>query len=541
MPRLLSRPLARPSARGVLGVLVAVLVWLAVAVPVALLVFTRSTRSIALAGHDAVVRPSLDGWARIDLGPFLPGFRYPTGSRVGADIELGKTTLESYGQLFERYAFIASQPAGQIARVEEAVRDMAVVALLAGAVAGLALPLLWLLLGSRRRRELVATPRAALTTGIGATLAGGLVVTLVLVPGDRGLGTSSPDDSAWRPIAEALPDVTIPDQARPLQVDSGLLTQGTQRLVESAFDSYRTSSEFYTRAAEAAAGLGEQLRQPREGETVAVLVSDRHDNIGMDPVARAVADAAGATFLLDAGDDTSTGSSWEAFSLESLHEAFSDFEHRFFVAGNHDHGTFITEQADELGFTTLDGEVEEGPDGIRLLGVDDPRSSGLGNWRDETGLSFAEVTERITETACAAHEAGERVSTIVVHDRNNGAEALARGCVDLVVSGHLHVIVGPEQVTGENGEIGYAYTTGTTGGAAYAIAIGTKPRRDATVSLVTYREGRPVGIQWVQVSPLGAHTVGPYTPLTRRPASVGPADETADDRADDTAKGAARR
>ena len=38
-----------------------------------------------------------------------------------------------------------------------------------------------------------------------------------------------------------------------------------------------------------------------------LLVSDRHDNIGMDQVARAVADAGGATAVFDAGDDTSTG------------------------------------------------------------------------------------------------------------------------------------------------------------------------------------------------------------------------------------------
>ena len=48
---------------------------------------------------------------------------------------------------------------------------------------------------------------------------------------------------------------------------------------------------------------------PQEGETVVALVSDRHDNIGMDGVARAIADAGGATAVFDAGDDTSTGQS----------------------------------------------------------------------------------------------------------------------------------------------------------------------------------------------------------------------------------------
>ena len=71
------------------------------------------------------------------------------------------------------------------------------------------------------------------------------------------------------------------------------------------------------------------------------------------------------------------------------------------------------------------------------------------------------------------------MSTVLVHDANLGATALARGCTDLVLAGHLHAQVGPDRVLGENGEIGeigYTYTNGTTGGAAYAIALGSKPR-----------------------------------------------------------------
>ena len=230
----------------------------------------------------------------------------------------------------------------------------------------------------------------------------------------------------------------------------------------------------------------------------------------MDPVARAIADAAGATAVYDGGDDTSSGKSWEAFSLDSVSEAFDGFD-RWAVAGNHDQGRFVHRYLADHGWTMLDGDVVEGPGGTTLLGVDDPRSSGLGSWRDETGLSFAEVEQRIADAAC---DSETRVTTVLVHDTNLGREALARGCVDLVLGGHLHVRSGPNRVDGPDGEVGYTYTTGTTGGAAYAIALGSKPRRAADVSLVTYRDGRPAGVQWVTLQPNGVFQVGTYEPLT---------------------------
>lgn len=104
---------------------------------------------------------------------------------------------------------------------------------------------------------------------------------------------------------------------------------------------------------------------------------------------------------------------------------------------------------------------------------------------------------------------------MLVHDANLGAEALARGCVDLVVGGHLHVQEGPTLVIGEDGEDGYTFTTGTTGGAAYAIAIGSKIRRPAQVTLLTYDEdGSPVGLQAVLLQTNGRFDVDDYDELT---------------------------
>ena len=484
--------------------------WLAVAVPAAVLLFLGGHRTTVVAGHDAVVGPSTDGYATLDLGPYLPNLRYPSGSRIGARIDLGKTTADSYAALIQRYAFLASRPEGQVAKVRDTLVDLALDSAIDGALLGLAAPAVVLLVGRRRWSEL----RGALTWR--RTAAGAVVVlvaaTLTTRPWDR--DDTAVEQDTWMPVAEAVPDVPMPDEAKPLQIESGLLTSGTRRLVESAIDSYRRSTVFYGHLVdEAPAALAGRLHQPADGEKVGLLVSDRHDNIGMDPVARAVADAGKASFLLDAGDDTSTGSSWEAFSLESLDEAFDDYADRVQIAGNHDNGDFVSRQARKLGFTTLVGKVVDGPAGIRMLGVSDPRSSGLGTWRDQRGISFDDQEQLVADLACAHDRDGDRIHTLLVHDANSGRAALDDGCVDLVLAGHLHEQVGPTETTGSNGKVGYSYTNGTTGGAAYALAIGSKLRRDAEVTLVTYRDGVPVGLQPVTVTTIGDFVAGAYLPL----------------------------
>ncbi len=105
---------------------------------------------------------------------------------------------------------------------------------------------------------------------------------------------------------------------------------------------------------------------------------------------------------------------------------------------------------------------------------------------------------------------GSHPSTLLVHEASMGAEALQRGCVDLVLGGHLHTQVGPDRVTGANGHVGVSFTNGTTGGAAYAVAVGSKLCRDAEATLVTYRAGQPIGLQPVSIDTTGAITVHPY-------------------------------
>ena len=395
------------TPRVVAQVLAWTAVWLVLTVLVGTAIFLQSSRTIVLASHDAVLRPTLSGYVEVRTGPVLPDVRVPSGQRVGVDVYLGKTEVESTEALIERYAVIASQPDGQRAKAEDALRAMAVNALLRGAVVALIPMGLWFLLGKRRRAELghrLRNPVIASVTG--------LLVVGVLVVWEpwEGEDRTVESDRDWQSLEDFLGGVSVPAEVEDLELRGDVTTQETRRLVESAIDTYDKSLEFYQTAAEQAATL--DLRVPEEGDTVVALISDRHDNVGMDAVARAIADRGAATAVFDAGDDTSVGQPWEAFSLDSVNEAFDDLA-RYGVAGNHDHGTFVASYLSDLGWTMLDGEPIEGPGGIVLLGVDDPRSSGLGSWRDETGLSYAEVGSRLADavvrrTGPGQHAAGPR-------------------------------------------------------------------------------------------------------------------------------------
>ena len=499
-----------PAAGRALAALVAVL---AVAVAVAVPLFAHSSRAVTVVSHDAVVRPTFDGEVVLRTGPVLPDVRLADrddlGLPVGVRIELGKTEASSTTALVNRYAVIASQPDAQRGVLQRAVVEMALAAALRGLAAGVVVVALWALLGPRRRRELVAALRSRRgAAGVGVLA---LVVAATWQPWDRGPRSMQGDDR-WQTLQALLgPEVPLPDEAAGLEVSAdSIVSSETRRLVANAVDTYQRSREFYSLAREAAAEL--DLRQPAEDETVALVVSDRHDNIGMDPVARAVGDAGGATVVLDGGDDTSNGKSWEAFSLDSLQDAFGDLD-RYGVTGNHDNGRFVQDYLADRGWRMMDGEVADGPGGSRIMGVPDPRSSGFGSLRTSAGLTFAERSELLADAACAAEERGDRVQTLLVHDTNLGRPALERGCVDLVVGGHLHVTVGPDPVAAPGGGTGWNHINGTTGGAAYAIAVGSKIRRTAAVSLVTYREGRPVGVQPVELRTDGVFEVGDYSEL----------------------------
>lgn len=485
--------------------------WLATALPAALLIFFNSTTTIAVASHDTDVSPTTDGWVTVHTGPYLPDLRYPTDSWVGVDLSLGKTEAKSAEETVQRYAFIASQPDAQVDLVREAVRDLAWDAVLQGALLGTIPLLVWGLVGARRRRELwgETTPRRIIVGVVAVALVGGMTMVLTTRPW-RPADRLQNDAGQWEKLAQYLPELDVPQSAARVEVQVSATTAESKKLLLSAVDTYDRSQRFYAAASSAAETV--ELRQPEDGDTVAVIVSDRHDNIGMDPVIRKVADRAGATAIIDAGDDTSTGEPWEAFSLDSLEREFHDFD-RYAIQGNHDHGTFVQGYLGDRGWKTAQDGIFDGPGGMRMIARNDPRSSGLGTWRDAKGKTTAEVDAEVAADACSAEE---RVNLVLVHDDDMGRSALNQGCADLVISGHVHVRIGPDRVAGSNGEVGYSFISGTSGGAAYAIAVGSKLRRPAQFAFLTIRDGRPIGIQAVTLETNGVFNVDDFTPLTYR-------------------------
>jgi hypothetical protein len=426
---------------------------------------------------------------------------------VGVYAEVGKTTATSGAELAQRYAAIAAHPDAEVGQISGHLQRLALDAALRAALIGLLAPGLWLLLGPRRRHDLVHARPRALVAVVGLV---GIGVVLLVEPWHG--SAERVEDESWLPIEKALPELTVPAELRGWQLEGGLVTAGTQRLVQSAFDTYAESKVFYRDVVHAVPGVAGELHEPTDAQTVALLVSDRHDNIGMDAVARAIGDAGSATVVLDAGDDTSVGQPWESFSLDSLNTTFEDYT-KVAVSGNHDHGTFVNRYLAHRGWTHLDGDPVSPFGDVQVTGVDDPRSSGLGGWRDETNLTFAEVKATIGKDVCEQEKQGHRIATLLVHDANLGGTALANGCTDLVLAGHLHVQEGPTRVVGASGRAGYSYTNGTTGGAAYAVAYGSKLKRIAEVTLATYEDGRPVGLQPVEVLTTGEIDVSGYVPL----------------------------
>ncbi|MFI6826032.1 metallophosphoesterase [Kribbella sp. NPDC050241] len=512
-----SRLVTRARLRAIAPWASLTLLFLVTSVTVGLLGFVNDSERVTIGAHAATVSPTFDGYATLDLGAVLPRLRLPadTPGGIGINIDIQETDADNLTELLNRDALIASQPDGEIAKIQQVVQQMAVDNAVAGAGTGLLVVVvvatIWTMLGRRRRRELWelvhSHERRVEHRAIVVLVA--MLITIASIFGPGRMRTADVVPTEWRPLAMLLPELSLDERLKGVEVAAGFSTTGGVGLIRTAVETYERSTEFYGRLEERVSRVGGRIHQASEGETVALLVSDRHDNIGIDRFAAEVGKVAGAKLLIDAGDDSSSGQSWEVFSINSLRQHFKGLK-VVAVAGNHDAGGHIEDSMRKNGFTVLDSKPVE-VEGIRFLGDSDPTRTGLGSADTPGDETTAEQSERLADIACEQPD-DKRISTMVVHDPSSFADTAARGCATLLLSGHLHRQVGPEHKVVDGRPV-TTYTNGTTGGAAYAFALGYTLRRPGEVTLITYADGKPIGLQTVTAELDGDVGVGAYSPL----------------------------
>jgi predicted phosphodiesterase len=493
---------------------VLVLIWFVVSASVGLLGFANDSERVTIGAHAAQVSPTFDGYATVDLGAVLPRLRIKSNSPggLGVNLDVQETDASNLGDLLNRDALIASQPDGEIARIGQVVRQMAVDDAIAGAGSGLLVVVVaatvWAMVGRRRRRELFvlvhSSERRVRHRAVVVLVA--MLITIASIFGPGRIRDPEIPPTAWRPLPQLLPEMSFDARLKGVEVASGFSTTGGVGIIRSAVQTYDKSTEFYGQVRDRVGRVGGQIRPAGKDETVALMVTDRHDNIGMDPVAAEIGRIAGAKVLIDAGDDTSSGQSWEVFSINSLAQHFKDYK-VVAVAGNHDSGGHIADAMRKSKFTVLDSKPVE-VEGIRFLGDSDPTSTGLGSADVPGDETTVQQSQRLADIACSQPK-DRPIATFLIHDPASFQDTARRGCADLLLSGHLHHQVGPDTKILEGRSV-TTYTNGTTGGAAYSFSLGYTLRRPGEVALITYVKGRPIGLQPVTVELTGEITVGAY-------------------------------
>ena len=130
----------------------------------------------------------------------------------------------------------------------EEVEGLARDAALRAAAIGLVPIGIWLMVGHKRRKELwrrIRRPdwRGEVRTGATALVLVGSVVLLVLQPWRPDPERVQGD--VWLPLQDALADVTVPQDLQGWQIQGGVITQGTRRLLTSLFGTFDRSKVFY--------------------------------------------------------------------------------------------------------------------------------------------------------------------------------------------------------------------------------------------------------------------------------------------------------
>lgn len=460
------------------------------------------TEETTIGTHEGTVALTLDGHATARNIPILGSdLRIPIEAPGPAGIRFTITNTPDLESALQQDALIAAQPAGEKENIKEVAIDLVERSALGGLAIG-TVGIGGIYLRRRFNRSFKGEVGLVMATA-------GILTTAGLLAWQGSL--TGPDNTDWSPLSRQVPVLSQLQSplVNTLEISNGTLESGAAQIINSGVNAYQTSNNFYGPLKEQAAALGPQLHQPTPDQKVAVIISDRHDNTNMDPVVRAAADAAGATIVLDAGDDLGVSQSWEMFSLNSLFATFKDYEYKFVAQGNHDWAKFVTGAFEKADWTVLSGEAVPFIDGTKIIGGGDPRRSTVGDIpATPDDKTLQEVSDELRAEACE-----DNIAVALVHSPGIAKEILGTGCVPLGVAGHTHKLK-QELVSTPNGEA-FVFTNGATGGPSGLLPIGLWQtlHTDATIGLATFEQGMPVGIQSVTFKKTGTVVVGEYRAL----------------------------
>lgn len=461
--------------------------------------------------HEGIIGLTHDGHATAKDIPIVGGdIRIPVHETLGTGIQFKITNTPDITSSLEADPLIISQPRGEAEKVGDIARSLAIKSGLGGLAIGT------LTVGGMYTRRKFGRTITGEAGTIIATAGSLLSVGLLVTPGTY----IQQSNESWSSLEQQVPilkqiDKPLVDQ---IQINENGLGSTAISFINSGVAGYQDSINFYGPLKNNVQNIANQLHQPGPGEEVAVVLSDRHDNINMDPVIRAVGEAVNATILFDIGDDVSGSQPWESFSLDSLGSTFKHYKQKFVSPGNHDWAPFMNKAYKKDGFSVLHGQAESLAGGQKIIGDKDPRRSSFADLPEVPGQeSTTRLGLRLGAAACTAGD----VSIAIVHSPTAARAIAETGCVRLVIAGHQHVMSGPENIHGVNGDT-TLFINGTSGGAGtpVPIALWHKLQANATMALVTLRDGQPVGIQSEVFTTDGQIEVNPYFPIALNKTSL---------------------
>jgi len=472
---------------------------------------------VEIGPHEASAQLTFDNTLQMDLGP-LGRITAPSPMHIGpfdvggvkVTVEqipngdgapLGATEITAYEQFFTQAGRTSDIERAQSALTERALTSGA------GALAGGAV--LWWLLGARGREtaaEVMKSRRMSLL--VAGTMASLLLTSTVPSRDAQGAKESAVLEAAGLhgvevegKIMEALVYQYGPDILEYIQETDAYYREIKSNLF-TAYEAKRAAerAEPTTLSELVAGGQAEEV----------VWVSDNHCNTETAAIVAEFANTIKSVLILDSGDQTLGGTRAEKRCVAVMPNA-TDIP--IVVAlGNHDDKTTTGGQDRELGYTVLAGKTVEVA-GYRILGDADVMRSPIGVPYHQVGPeTIEEQGERI---AAQAQEDGD-VDIVLMHEPTAGVPAAQAGNAKLIATGHTHTVQLPKAIIGENGEVVYAMTNGSTGGAApNKITFESKLGKDATITVLVFDKltKDPLGYRIITLHTDKSVEVGDLTPM----------------------------